>query len=246
MQKLTILSERQRQLLNAIVELYVKNGEPVSSEVVEKTYDLGVSPATIRNEMVRLTDLGYLRQLHTSAGRTPTSIGFRYYISELMKEKDMPIMDEVVIRQQMMDQKLRFDRVIKEATRALSSKCNTLAMAVSSDGEVYYTGAASILDFPEFDDIDVARFVLSLFDNLALLAQITGMARGSDPLHVIFGEETQYRYLYPTSFAFLDYQVESGQKGIIGIIGPARLNFPMVIPYLKYVGKMLTEAGKVT
>lgn len=244
MQKLTILSERQRQLLKGVVELYVKSGEPVPSEIIEKTYDLGVSPATIRNEMVRLTDLGYLKQPHTSAGRIPTSMGFRYFINELMREKDLPIMDEVTIRQQILDQRARFDRVVKEATRALSSKCNTLAMAVN-DGDVYYTGAANILDFPEFEDIDVARFVLSLFDNLALLHQITGLARGSDPLHVIFGEETQYRYLYPTSFAFLDYQMGSGQKGIIGVVGPARLNFPMVLPYLRYIGNLLVEAGRI-
>ena len=80
------LTDRQRQLLKAIVEAYVKAGEPVGSEYIEKTFNLGVSPATIRHEMVHLTEMGYLKQLHTSAGRTPTSMGFRLYITELMKE----------------------------------------------------------------------------------------------------------------------------------------------------------------
>ena len=81
------LSERQRQLLKAIIELYVKTGEPIASESIEKAFVLGVSPATIRNEMVKLTDLGFLKQPHVSAGRIPTSMGFRLYINELMNKR---------------------------------------------------------------------------------------------------------------------------------------------------------------
>lgn len=237
------LSERQKQLLKSIIELYVKTGEPISSELIEKNYHIGVSPATIRNEMVKLTDSGYLKQPHTSAGRVPTSMGFRLYISELMKEKEVPVVDEVMIRQQVMDARTHFDRMVQEATRALAKKCNTLALS-TNDGEVYYTGAAKILDLPEFFDIDVTRFILSLFDEGSVLQQILGLAQGVDPLHVIFGEETAYEYLRPTSFAFLNY---GGQEdnNIIGVIGPDRLNFPVVIPYLRYIGEVLSEAGRV-
>lgn len=237
------VSDRQKQLLKSIVELYVKTGEPVSSEAVEKVYDLGVSPATIRNEMVRLTDMGFIKQPHTSAGRIPTSMGFRLYITELMREKELPIVDEVSIRQSLLEQRAQFDRMVQEATRALAKRSNCLALSIN-DGEVYYTGAANILDFPEFDDIDVTRFVLSLFDNYSMLNQILAMAKGSEPLHVIFGEETGFEYLHPTSFAFLDYQTISGNRGIIGVIGPARLNFPVVIPYLRYIGQLLLEAKR--
>src|SRR5207253_444065 len=96
---MTDLSDRQKDLLKAIVELYVKEGEPVGSQNVEKAYNLGVSPATIRNEMVKLTESGFLKQPHTSAGRIPTSMGFRVYIGELMKEKELPISAEVSIKE---------------------------------------------------------------------------------------------------------------------------------------------------
>jgi heat-inducible transcriptional repressor len=237
------LSDRQQQLLKAIIETYVKSGDPVASEVIEKSYDLGVSPATIRNEMVKLTDLGYLKQPHTSAGRIPTSMGFRFYIAHLMNEKELPVVDEVTIRQNLLDHRAQFQRVVKEATRSLSKKCNTLAMSIS-DGEIFYTGAASILDFPEFDEVDTARFVLSLFDEPALLLQILNKSQTTDSLHIIFGEETDYASLLPTSFAFLTYNVGEVHEGVIGVIGPNRLNFPLIIPYLKYVGKVLTEAGQ--
>lgn len=239
---MTDLSERQRQLLKAIIELYVKTGEPIASDAIEKNYSLGVSPATIRNEMVRLTEMGFLKQPHVSAGRTPTAMGFRVYIHDLMKEKELPVVDEVTIRQQVLDKRAKFDEMVKTATRALAKKCGTLALAVDGDN-VYYTGAANILDLPEFFDIDVTRFVLSMFDEYSILERVLSRAQGTEPLHIIFGEETEYEYLQPTSFAFLNYESPRG-SGIIGVIGPNRLNFPLVIPYLRYIGGILNETGR--
>lgn len=238
------LSERQKQLLKAVIEIYVKCGEPVSSELIEKSYNLGVSPATIRNEMVKLTDLKFLKQPHTSAGRVPTALGFRLYINELMKERDVSVVDEVSIKQQLLESRAHFEEMVKTATRALAKKCGTLALAVNN-GDVYYSGAANMLDLPEFYDIDVTRFILSMFDELSILQRIIAKAQGNEPLHIIFGEETEYEYLRPTSFAFLNFDFNGNDQGIIGVIGPDRLNFPVVIPYLRYVGRILTEAGRM-
>src|SRR3990167_10826552 len=112
---MTELSERQQALLKAIIEEYIENAEPVGSEVIERKHSLGVSPATIRIEMGKLTDLGFLRQPHTSAGRTPTSMGMRFYIAELMKEKQLPVTAEVSIKEKMMPQRSKRERLIKEA-----------------------------------------------------------------------------------------------------------------------------------
>jgi heat-inducible transcriptional repressor len=239
------LSDRQKQLLKAIIELYVKTGEPVGSEAVEKYYDLGVSPATIRNEMVRLTDAGFIKQPHTSAGRTPTSIGYRLYINELMKERQMPVVDEVTMRQQILEHRAAYTRMMREAVKALAKKCGTLALVVDNYGEVYYAGAANILDIPEFYEIDVTRFVLSLFDEFPMLQHILGKAQGADPLHILFGDETEFEYLRPTGFVFIRFGELNGRGGVVGVLGPARLNFPVILPYLKYVGQVLTEAGRV-
>ncbi|OGE20161.1 hypothetical protein A3A14_01745 [Candidatus Daviesbacteria bacterium RIFCSPLOWO2_01_FULL_43_38] len=241
---MTDLSERQKQLLTAIVELYVKTGEPISSDAIEKYHTLGVSPATIRNEMVRLTDAGFLKQPHTSAGRVPTAMGFRLYVKDLMKERQVPIVDEVNIRQELLDTRTEFDHMVQTATRALAKKCSTLALAINGN-EIYYSGAANILDLPEFYDIDVTRFVLSMFDELSILQRVIDQAQGPEPLHIIFGEETGFEYLKPTSFAFLNFDAGSTRQGVIGVIGPNRLNFPLVIPYLRYIGSVLSEAGRI-
>lgn len=236
------LSDRHRALLKAIVETYVKNGDPVGSDTIERNYNLGVSPATIRNDMVHLTELGLLKQPHTSAGRAPTSMAYKIYIAELMKEKELPISAEVAIKENLWQQRYKEQKLLREAVRSLAYRCQVLALAVDSEGDLYYAGAANILDFPEFEDIDVARFVLSLFDEYPTLQQIIGKAQGTDPLHVLFGDELGFEHLHTTSFVFYKYESREGGQGIIGILGPARMNFPVVIPYVRYTSNLIGQA----
>lgn len=236
------LTDRQRQLLKAVVELYVKTAEPVGSETIEKEFGLGVSPATIRHEMVKLTEMGYLKQPHTSAGRAPTAIGFRLYIGELMKEKDLPVAAEVSIKEALWQTRFHQQRLLREAVRALASRSRMLALTMDDEGDLFYAGAANILDFPEFEDIDVVRFVLSLFDEFPTLQEIIGKAKGVDPLHVLFGEEIGFEDLYPTSFVFCRFRERGEHTGVIGVIGPARMNFPVILPYVKYTSRLIEEA----
>ena len=83
------LTARQTQILKVIVDEYIATAAAVGSEALDKKYNLGVSPATIRNEMVSLTKSGYLKQLHTSAGRVPTPVAMKFYIDQLMEEKQI-------------------------------------------------------------------------------------------------------------------------------------------------------------
>ena len=77
------LSERKKKILRAVIECYVQNAEPVGSKAVAQWAGLDVSSATIRNEMAELSELGYLEQPHTSAGRIPSAKGYRLYVNEL-------------------------------------------------------------------------------------------------------------------------------------------------------------------
>ena len=239
------LSERQQALLKAIIEEYIESAEPVGSEVIERKHTLGVSPATIRIEMGKLTDAGYLRQPHTSAGRSPTSMGMRFYISDLMKEKQLPITAEVSIKEKMWQQRYKQERLIKEAVLALSQRLGMLGIAIDDEEQLFYAGAANILDWPEYYDIDVTRFVLSLFDENPRLKEIIGRAVGTEPVHILFGEDMEFEYLRSTSFVFTKYDVSANSEGVIGVIGPARMNFALVLPYVKYVRNLLCEAVRV-
>src|SRR4030042_5715422 len=89
------LSATQTKIPNALIDEYIETAEPVGSENLDKKYNLGVSPATIRNEMGTLTKIGYLKQPHTSAGRVPTPTAMKFFIDQLMEEKQMSLADEV-------------------------------------------------------------------------------------------------------------------------------------------------------
>ena len=82
------ITQRQTEILKVIIKEYTETGEPVGSEILEKKYKLGVSPATIRNEMVLLAKNGYIKKAHFSSGRVPSAKGFRFYINKIMKEKE--------------------------------------------------------------------------------------------------------------------------------------------------------------
>jgi len=79
------MNDRKIRILEAIIHDYIKTGEPVGSRTISKKYDLGISSATIRNEMADLEELGYIAQPHTSAGRIPSDLGYRLYVDQLMK-----------------------------------------------------------------------------------------------------------------------------------------------------------------
>ena len=84
------LTERQKTLLLLIIRDYIESAQPVGSKRLTEHYHLGLSAATIRNEMAALTDMGYLRQPHTSAGRVPSEEGYRYFVGEMIQNAELP------------------------------------------------------------------------------------------------------------------------------------------------------------
>jgi heat-inducible transcriptional repressor len=135
------LSPRQIQILKAIIEEYIATAEPVGSETLDKKHNLGVSPATIRNEMVRLTDMKLLHQPHTSAGRSPTPTAMKYYVEQLMKPRDMSVTEEVAVKEKMWDYRQEVDKLLREATKTLAERTKTLALTATKEGDLYYAGA---------------------------------------------------------------------------------------------------------
>ena len=97
------LTARQIQILRAIIQEFIETAEPVGSDTIDRKYSIGVSPATIRNEMSQLDKQGYLKKAHSSAGRIPTSIAMKLYVNELMREKELTVADEVSAKEKVWD-----------------------------------------------------------------------------------------------------------------------------------------------
>src|SRR3990167_2005655 len=97
------LTQRQIEILRNLIEEYIETALPVGSETLEKKRNISASPATIRNEMVKLTDLGYLQKPHSSAGRVPTPEGMKFYVNQLMKEKEISVTEGVELKEKVWD-----------------------------------------------------------------------------------------------------------------------------------------------
>jgi len=236
------LSPRQIQILKAVIEDYISTAEPVASEQLEKKYSLGVSPATIRNEMATLTQEGVLHQPHTSAGRVPTPLGLRFYVDNLMQEKKLSVADEVSAKERVWDSRFDFDRLMRQAALALAERTRNLSVAMTDQGDIYYAGVANILDMPEFFDIDVTRNLLSLLDQQARLQQVFfDRTYGEDPVHVVFGADLGWPYLDPVGIAFTHFPAGGGRRGSLAVVGPCRLNFPYVVPTLRYFSRLISD-----
>lgn len=234
------LSQRQIAIIKAIVEEYTSTGEAVGSDTLDKKYNLGVSPATIRNEMVRLEDLGYLKQPHTSAGRIPTPIALKLYVTELMQVQELPVTEEVSVKERIWDHRKKLDTLLQESTRILSEKTGTIGVATTDAGDVYSSGYANVLSLPEFYDIDVTRTVLSMIESHKEMTRIFQIMTDPDPVHIIIGDDFGAEHLYPCGMAYIDFRAGL-ISGHLGVIGPARLNYPYIMPMLKHMSSLINE-----
>ena len=119
------LDERKKVILYAIIKNYLETGEPVGSRTISKYTDLNLSSATIRNEMADLVELGYIIQPHTSAGRIPSDKGYRFYVDQMMaeKEKEVDEMKEILI-----EKADKMERMLKQVARSLSANTNYAAL----------------------------------------------------------------------------------------------------------------------
>lgn len=234
------LTQRQIEILKSLIEEYISTAEPVGSETLEKKYNLSASPATIRNEMVHLTELGYLKKPHSSSGRVPTPDGMKLYIKELMREKELSVAEEVALKERVWDARGEEGRFLKELTRCLADKTHTLAMA-TGDGNFYFSGYGNILDMPEFFDIDITKNLLTALDELDFFSKIFSRVEEDDDVHILIGEELSPELNGNYGLVFVNYETPNKETGQIGVIGPARLNYTYIVPTVRYFADLIKE-----
>lgn len=237
------LTQRQIQILKSIIEEYIETAEPIGSETLEKKHSISASPATIRNEMVKLTELGYLKKPHTSAGRVPTPSAIKFYVKQLMKEKDLSVADEVAVKEKLWDHRSQQEKFFRELTKSLADRTKTLAVATTEEGAFYCAGYANILDMPEFFDIDVTRSLLLAIDEFECFQELFTKVMGlsEEDVYVLVGEDLSPRLRGPYGFVFTHYETTKHGAGEVGIVGPTRLNYMKVVPMVRYYGDLIRE-----
>jgi len=125
------MDERKQKVLQAIILDYIATADPVGSRTIAKKYDLGVSPATVRNEMADLEDMGFIEQPHTSAGRIPSQIGYRYYVDCLMEKEPVKAEMKEVVRSALVNRIRETEDLIQFSSRLLSQLTNYTAMVLA-------------------------------------------------------------------------------------------------------------------
>jgi len=238
-----MLTERQIELLNAIIKEHTESAEPVGSVEIVSKHNFKCSPATIRNEMAKLINMGYLEMFHTSSGRIPTKLAYKLYLEEILEETEMPVLQEVAMKQRLWGSRTDFAKLLKDATLSLSDTTKEMSIATTEEGFVVFSGAANLLDSTEFLTAATASTILTLMDNFEVLNQIFKKSMFGDEIRYVIGDEIGIEHLERSAFVFSEYKV--GQKrGYVCIIGPARMHYDNVVPSLKYTKRLIEELGE--
>ena len=126
-----MLDERKKRILQAVIQDYISSAEPVGSRTLARKYDLGVSPATIRNEMADLEMLGYLEHIHTSSGRVPSSKGYRLYVDSLLPVQPMTDAEKVMIDKWYKAKVQQLDQVFQETAKIISKLTRNVSLVLA-------------------------------------------------------------------------------------------------------------------
>ncbi len=332
------LTERKKQILKIVVDSYVATAEPVGSKAIVALMPEKVSSATVRNELADLTELGYLEQPHTSAGRIPSAKGYRLYVNELMERKALSPEETEKINTALSEPLRQVDQVISRAGQMVSSfvgyptysvadhrtaatvqrfeligvdagsfiavvmlsdsrvksrlmslelpvesetlpqlshllnthftgigaeKMNTTLMHLSEQvsgrwflllnrvteyactlleesrhQQVFTNGASQLLSFPEFRDIDKAQDLMSfMVDNKEDLP----IPQGDTPMQILIGPENVNDALKDSSVVIASYDIGDHMRGLVGVVGPTRMDYAAVAARLSYFAESLSR-----
>ena len=125
------LTERQKYILTLVIHEYIQTATPVASTPLVEMYNMGMSSATVRNEMAALTEMGYLRQPHTSAGRVPTEEGYRYFVSQLLNRTDLPESTRHMISHQFFQMQNDIEQSLRLAASVLASQSQAASLVTA-------------------------------------------------------------------------------------------------------------------
>lgn len=239
------ITKRQGQILDKIVNDYINLAQPISSELLEKRHDFKICPATIRIEMQKLTDLDYLYQPHTSAGRIPTDKGFRFVVDRLLKEESLEAPDKKFrkeIRQieKEVEDSLKF---FQEITKILASTSSNLALSYLFDEKIFWKeGWQEIFDEPEFEDTERVRNFLEMIENLEKnIEDFVFENRQIPAVKVYIGKENPIPKSKDFSLIISQSKFPKKKKVTLAILGPKRMAYQRNITLINSVLKLLAK-----
>lgn len=233
------MTERQKQILFAIVEQYAEVAAPVGSSLLAKVF--GVSSATIRAEMAELERTGYITQPHTSAGRIPTDKGYRLYVNNLTADKDASALSDRRAERALtarVGSGGMPERTIRNAVDTLVELTHNLGLATIGN-QLYMSGLSNLFGQPEFMQRGQVQQVAQLLDNLEPWLR---EAAPNKPLSVYIGSENPIGRSAGVSLIISRFRSPYSEHSYIGTLGPTRQSYREVMTFVRHAGEALEEA----
>lgn len=232
-------TERQAEILKTIVQGYINSAQPVSSQLLEKKYDFGISPATIRIEMQKLTERGFLYQPHTSAGRIPTDKGYRFFVNDLIEkgffEKDYDFKIESWVDEEIADT-VKF---IQSLTKNLALASSALALSYLPEERILWKeGWEEILREPEVEEKDFISNFTKLLENFEKNIEDLKINSG---VKIYIGRENPFPKARDFSIICSRCYFPEEKEAVISLLGPKRMNYDKNIALIKSLAEALAE-----
>jgi len=234
------ITERQNAILMAIIKEFMDDANEVGSLSLVEKYNLGVSSATIRNEMVKLMALGLLEKNHISSGRLPTDQALRLYVSKILDRSSLNPLVSVEIRQGIFRDRFSKDIVIKSILQILAKETDSVVFLILDDDTRYY-GLANILAFDEFQSIEKIKSVISILEDDVFLKNMAQKYAGSG-VSLLIGGESGVGTLQNCAMAFTKIPFWGKNESYVGVIGSKRMDYSKVIPALREIKNSLENA----
>ena len=242
------MTDRQREILYAIIEEYAELATPVGSVTLAKLFDC--SSATIRAEMVKLEAMGYITQPHTSAGRIPTDAGYRLYVNSLQEkidhEEDVNEKHHIDIEKEdrptralatRIQAQTRADYAIRTAVDSLVNLTGNLGLATIGD-QIYISGFGNLFSQPEFLQAAQVQAVGKLLDNIKpWLMEV----QPHEAINVYIGTENPIGKTSNVSLIISRFRSPYSDRSYIGVLGPTRQSYKRVMSLVRHAGLMLED-----
>ena len=231
------MTERQKQILSAIIEQYAEVASPVGSSLLAKVFD--VSSATVRAEMAELERLGYIMQPHTSAGRVPTDKGYRFYVNNLSEDKAETSVERRGERAlaARVQPGAAPERLIRNAVDTLVELTHNLGLATIGN-QLYMSGLSNLFGQPEFMNAGQVQQVARLLDNLEPWLR---EAAPNEPLSVYIGQENPIGRAAGCSLIISRFRSPFSDRSYVGVLGPTRQSYRDVMNLVQRAGQELEE-----
>jgi len=229
------LTQRQSKILVWVVRDYIDLARPISSQFLEKKHKIGISSPMIRIEMQRLTERGFLKQPHTSAGRIPTDKGYRFFVDRIIeKTKKKEKREKDWIEKEIGD----VVRLIQVLTKNLAERTKSLVLSYLKEREILFKEGWDVLKEPEFrDEKLVSRFLEFLLEFEKMLGEFEIRSE----IEVFIGKENPFPKGKEFSLIFSKCCLPKRKEGIFALVGPKRMDYYRNITLLESLREFLTK-----